>query len=75
MLPAPSAVFTEGYYSRPTYPIKVLFTIAQFYGFAVVEEAFLAQLALSNYEKSHKGIMNQMWFRTCSDWTLVPRVL
>ncbi len=62
MLPAPSAVFTEDYFSRPKYPIKVLFNIAQFYGFDNVEDAFLAQLSLSNYEKAHKGILNQTRF-------------
>ncbi len=62
MLPAPSAVFTEDYFSRPSYPITILLNVAQFHVFYNVEDAFLAQLSLFNYEKAHKGIMNQMWF-------------
>ena len=62
MLPAPSAVFTDDYFQRPTYPIKVLFSIAEFYGFAEVEDEFMVRLALSDYEKAHKAISNQVWF-------------
>ncbi len=58
MLPAPSGVFKADYFSRPTYPIKVLYTIAEFDGFDEVEDAFTSQLALSNYDKAQRGIMN-----------------
>ncbi len=43
MIPASSAVFTEDYFSRPTYLIKVMFSTAQFYGFDTVQDDFPAK--------------------------------
>eukprot|EP00171_Calliarthron_tuberculosum_P009169 IDg9169t1 len=62
MLPPSPNVFTEDYFSRPTYPIKILLLISQFYGFSEIDDEFQSQLLLSSNEKKHKCIMNQIWF-------------
>eukprot|EP00171_Calliarthron_tuberculosum_P022283 IDg22283t1 len=62
MLPPASFVYTDQYYQSPTYPVKVLRAIADFYGFSEVDASFLSKVSLTSYEKEEKVIMNQVWF-------------
>lgn len=61
MLPSPQSVFTDDYFNKPMYPIKVLYNIAKFYGFADVDEEYLTGICIREYEKDHKAIGMQVW--------------
>ncbi len=57
MLPVPSAVFTEDYYRRPTFPVKVLFNIAELYGFDEIPHEFrVATLPQGPQERHEPGV-------------------
>ena len=58
-LPSPPSVITADYFTRPVFPLKVLFNIAELFGFA---DDFLAQVFIRDHERGHKSIMSQAWF-------------
>eukprot|EP00171_Calliarthron_tuberculosum_P022446 IDg22446t1 len=62
MLPAPSTVFSDDYFGRPTYAIKVLHSIALFYGFGDLSEGYMAHMVLNDLERSNARVMQQVWF-------------
>ena len=59
MLPSPASVFTTDYFSRPVFPLKVLFNIAELFGFAKIPNDILAHVFLRDHERGHKNIMSQ----------------
>ena len=61
MLSAPSYVFTEDYYRRPTFPIKFLYIIAEIYGFYSIPADFMSGVFLRDHELAQKSIMNRVW--------------
>ena len=61
MLLSPASVFTTDYFSRPVFPLKVLFNIAKLFGFAKIPDDFLAHVFLRDHERGQKNIMSQAW--------------
>ena len=61
MLPGPFAVFTQEYYSKPPYPVKVLYQIAKLYGFSAVPREYGHRMCISPYEAAHQGVVMQVW--------------
>eukprot|EP00171_Calliarthron_tuberculosum_P000187 IDg187t1 len=61
MLPSASVVYTDDYFSRPTYPLKALCRVAELHGSRDVVPGFMDLFVLSQHELENKGIMNQVW--------------
>lgn len=62
MLPGPSSVFTAEYFRGPVFPVKVLFNIADLFGFDGIPDDFMAQVFKRYYELGHNSIMWQARF-------------
>ena len=62
MLPSPASVFTADYFTRPVFPLKVLFNIAELFGFDGIPNDLLAQVFIRDHESGHKSILIQAWF-------------
>eukprot|EP00171_Calliarthron_tuberculosum_P012667 IDg12667t1 len=61
MLPAPSMVFSDDYFRRSAFGIKVLHAIALLYGFSDPSEAYLAHIILIDLERLNSRVMQQVW--------------
>lgn len=61
MLPAPSAMCTDDFYSGPIFPLKILLNVAQLYGFAKFDHYFNEAQIFTSYQRSQKSITNEMW--------------
>lgn len=70
IIPPPAQIFTEIYFSRPTYPLKVFSLIAELCGFESTEPVFLSRLELADYDTDDKRIMNHVWFASLSEHSL-----
>eukprot|EP00171_Calliarthron_tuberculosum_P022862 IDg22862t1 len=61
LLGPPTSIFTDSFLCAPTYPIRILFDISRLYNFDHIDPAFLIKLDLSEFEQSHKVIINMIW--------------
>eukprot|EP00171_Calliarthron_tuberculosum_P005055 IDg5055t1 len=57
----PTSIFTDSFLCAPTYPIRILIDISRLYSFDHIDPAFLVKLNLSEFEQSHKVIINMIW--------------
>lgn len=63
MLSDTLSVFSYDYFSRPAYPVNVLFNIVVINGFPKINEDYLDYLVLFESERGHRGITDQVWLR------------
>eukprot|EP00171_Calliarthron_tuberculosum_P022573 IDg22573t1 len=53
--------FTDDYFQKPVYALRVLFDIAVFYDAVQVEHEFISQLQLSTDDGAREDVQRQIW--------------
>eukprot|EP00171_Calliarthron_tuberculosum_P008067 IDg8067t1 len=61
LLDASSKIFTDNFFVSPMYPVRILHEVAELFDCLEIDEDYIADLNLSEYEKNHKSIMTVVW--------------